>query len=534
MPAMHPMLVALLPELTIVVGASLILIVGLAKPRAVASVRSGGMPGASFWLALLTLAAALHISWRLSELPPEPIRSLNQDGLMWYGRLIGLGVGFLLLLVNYHVSEEGERSESIALILFSTAGILLVASANDLILLFLALELVSIPTYILIGLSRRSMAAQEATGKYFFLGAFAAALNLYGFSFLYGATGTMRLFGGAEQGGSIYLFLTKSGGLHDSLALLGMLLSLAGLTFKIAAVPLYFYVADVYQGAASPVAGLLGFVPKFAGFIAIIRLLSLYGWAYGEAMFWLLWVLAAATMFVGNTLALMQHNVKRMLAYSSIAHSGYMLVAIVAGPGRQGAMDASPMQNGLSAAMFYMAVYGVMNLGAFAALAYFRKSGPDGEDSVETLQDLAGLARRHRWACLALAVCVLGLMGFPLTGGFLGKVYVFSAGLSSNTAPGGHKAMVVLVVLGVINAAIGAAYYLRILSACYLGRSTESATPSRCVALRMGIALCTLAVLSVFFRPGLLLDKAKAAVGEVPVLSARASAAGSPAGHARE
>jgi NADH-quinone oxidoreductase subunit N len=338
----------------------------------------------------------------------------------------------------------------------------------------------------------------------------------------------MRLFGGEDTGGSIYLTLCKPGAMHDSIVLLGMLFSLAGLTFKIAAVPLYFYVADVYQGAASPVTGLLGFIPKFAGFIALIRLFSLCGWAYGDTMFWLLWVLAAATMTVGNTLALMQHNVKRMLAYSSVAHSGYMLVALVAGPAILGGADASPMRNGLSAVLFYMAIYGVMNLGAFSALAFFRKAGPEGEDSAETIQDLGGSARRHPWACLALAVCVLGLMGFPLTSGFLGKVYVFSAALSSGGGGAGHMAVVVLVVLGVINAAIGAAYYLRILASCYLGRSTESITPSRCVALRLGMALCAITVLALFFLPGLLLDRSSRAVGDVPVISRATSGVGWP------
>jgi NADH-quinone oxidoreductase subunit N len=524
--AMHPMLIALSPELMLIIGASLILIAGLGAPRT--GSRSGSTPSLSLWLALITVAGVLHIAWRVSKLPPEPIWSLNQDTLVWYTRLIGLAIGFLILLVNHHVCEEGERSESTALILFSLAGVLLVANANDLILLFLALELVSIPTYILIGLSRRNIIAQEATGKYFFLGAFAAALNLYGFSFLYGAAGTMRLFGGEDTGGSIYLTLCKPGAMHDSIVLLGMLFSLAGLTFKIAAVPLYFYVADVYQGAASPVTGLLGFIPKFAGFIALIRLFSLCGWAYGDTMFWLLWVLAAATMTVGNTLALMQHNVKRMLAYSSVAHSGYMLVALVAGPAILGGADASPMRNGLSAVLFYMAIYGVMNLGAFSALAFFRKAGPEGEDSAETIQDLGGSARRHPWACLALAVCVLGLMGFPLTSGFLGKVYVFSAALSSGGGGAGHMAVVVLVVLGVINAAIGAAYYLRILASCYLGRSTESITPSRCVALRLGMALCAITVLALFFLPGLLLDRSSRAVGDVPVISRATSGVGWP------
>lgn len=509
--AMHPIITALLPELTLVIGASLILLLGMAISSNGRQTRPAVAPGVILLLALLTVAGALHLSWRLGgDRAPTP--SLLQDPLVWYVRLATLSVGLLLLLVNHHVPEAGERSENAAMILVSLAGVLLVAEANDLISLFLALEVVSIPTYVLIGLSRRNLHAQEATAKYFFLGSFAAALTLYGFSFLYGAAGTMRLFTGADTGGSIHLTLARPEVLADPLVIVGLALAIGGLLFKIAAVPLHFYVADVYHGAASPVAGLLGFVPKFAGFVALIRLFSLTGWAADDAIFWLLWVLAAATMFVGNTLALMQHNAKRILAYSGIAHTGYMLVALLAGPIGPADAGPSPLQNGLSALLFYIPVYGVMNLGAFVALAFFRKTGPDGDDSAESLQDLAGAARRHPWACLSLTVCTLGLMGFPLTGGFLAKLYILSSALAASPQSGTHGAMVALVVLAVINSAIGAAYYIRILAACYLRPSQEVVTPSSCPALRLGLGLCAIAVLLVFLLPGSLIAQSKAAV----------------------
>ncbi len=511
--ALPPLVTDLLPELILVIGASVILMAGLAMGR------SRPQTDWAFGAAVLTTAAAFSATWWLAHAIPQPCAALCQDGMVWYARQVGLAVGLLILLANRHVGEPGERGEFLALILYSLAGVLLVASANDLILLFLALELVSIPTYVLIGLSRRAIQAQEATGKYFFLGAFAAAITLYGFSFLYGASGTMRMFGSLAPGASIRAALSQPDAMADAVVLLGLALSLAGLAFKIAAVPLHFYVADVYQGAAAPVAGMLGFVPKFAGFVAIIRILSLSGWTHGPAVFWLLWILAVATMFVGNTLALMQHNVKRILAYSSIAHSGYMLVAVVAGPSLL-PPSTSPMSSGPAAMLFYIAVYGIMNLGAFTALAYFRKPGEDEEDSAETLEDLAGTARRHPWAALAMAVCILGLMGFPLTGGFFGKVYVFSAALSSDAASGSHQAMVVLVTLAVINSAIAAAYYLRILAACYLRTPTAEMKPSRCSGVRLALAMCAVLVVAVFLVPGRLFDKAGAAAADVPSVRA--------------
>lgn len=524
LPALPMMVELLLPEAILVVGACFILLVGLSPSRVHSATA----------LALLYICGALYAAGRLATVDADSfvISALNTGPLVWYVRLVTLCVGSLIVLVNRHVPTDKERGEFFAMVLLSLCGVSLVALANNLVLLFLALELVSVPTYVLIGLSRRDIRAQEATGKYFFLGAFAAAITLYGFSFLYGAAGTMTLqgdgsiatwFGAQMQAGAQPW--------RDPLVLTGLLLSLAGLAFKVAAVPMHFYVADVYQGAASPVTGILGFVPKFAGFLAIMQLLAAALWQYGDAVFWLLWALAAATMTVGNTLALMQHNVKRMLAYSSVAHTGYMLMALVAGPDTVMTSLTAPLRNGLAAMLFYITVYGVMNLGAFAALSYFRKAGPDDvDDTAESLDDLAGSARRHPWATLALAICVLGLMGFPLTGGFFGKLYIFSATLSASGAAAASSqgsALLALVIIGALNAAVAAAYYLRILASCYLRNPAEGVSPSRCHALGLSLAICAMLVLAAFARPHLLFGCSVDAVGGLSsshaVSAARAS-----------
>jgi len=503
--AMHPILHNLQPELWLVCGASVILLIGSITRRS----------GWSFGLSVLTLGGAFWAAYELHRAPGPSDASLIADSLLWYTRAVTLAVGLLILLVNRHVPVENERAEFFSLILLALCGISTVAAANDLVLLFLALELVSVPTYILVGLSRRDIRAQEATGKYFFLGAFAAALTLYGFSFLYAATGTTQVFSGSADARSIAAAMELPSVSADRLTILGLLLAIGGLAFKLAAVPLHAYVADVYQGAASPITGLLGFVPKMAGFVAIIRLMSAAGWEHSDAMFWLLWAMAAATMTVGNTLALMQHNVKRMLAYSSVAHSGYMLVGLVAGPGD----GESPLRSGLSAMLFYLPLYGVMNLGAFAALTYFRKQNAEGEDdSVELVEDLGGAGRIHPWPALALSICVFGLMGMPPTGGFLGKLYLFSAGLA--VAPAGeqawrHTAMIALVVLSALNAAVAMAYYLRIIASCYLGKPAEGIRPSTCRALGASLALCSITVVLLFARPGVLLAPSRVAASRL-------------------
>lgn len=509
----HPLVQLLLPEILLVLGATIILLTGLSR----------NLSKSASSLALLAVFFAIGATVLQSgdSAAANEVTSLRNSEFVSYVRLITLAITVLILLVNRHVPADDVRAEYFSLILFSVAGVSLVAIANNLIMLFLALELVSVPTYILIGLSRRDIHAQESAGKYFFLGAFAAAITLYGFSFLYGYAGTMTIFGPE----SIAAAFTKSGAQRDTLAMMGLLLSLGGLGFKVAAVPFHFYVADVYQGAASPITGMLGFVPKFAGFAAIINVLGLTGWHLGDQIFWLLWVLAVLTMTVGNTLALMQHNVKRMLAYSSVAHSGYMLVALAAGPAITN-VKGDPLRDGISSLLFYIAAYGVMNLGCFAAFSYFRRAAEDDPDeSVESLDDLAGAAREHPWATLGLSICVLGLMGFPLTAGFVGKFYIISSALSSTgssiTTMGAAHAgpMLALVIILALNAAVAAAYYLRILAACYLRKPATGITTARCHALQFGMATCALIVLGLFVKPVVLHRWSRSAASAVSSLA---------------
>jgi NADH-quinone oxidoreductase subunit N len=279
------------------------------------------------------------------------------------------------------------------------------------------------------------------------------------------------------------------------------------LAFKIAAVPFHVYAADVYEGAASPVTGLLGFVPKLAGFVALVKLLDAANWEPPVAVSWIIWVVAAATMTVGNVLALMQTNVKRILAYSSIAHTGYMLIGVMVGPVAGG----GPLRDGVAAMLFYIAVYGVMNLGAFAVLSAFAVKG----EAVEELKDLSGLAKRHAGPAFALAVCVFSLMGFPPTAGFLGKVYVFASAFSLSQAHPFCNALIALAVIGVINSAIAAAYYLKIAATCYFGEEDEPARQTAAQPLRLGVAICAIAMLAFFVWPTGVVNGARKATTEM-------------------
>jgi NADH-quinone oxidoreductase subunit N len=380
---------------------------------------------------------------------------------------------------------------------------LLTSAANDLIVLFFAIELVSVPTYVLVSLSREDVRSSEAAVKYFFLGAVAAAFMVYGFSFLFGTLGGTTKIAGAE---SMAAHLGQISSVN-SLTTIGLTLALAGVFFKLAAVPFHAYAPDVYEGAASPVTALLGFLPKFAGFVAAARLLAAFHWDLGPQIFWLLWIVAALTMTVGNTLALLQSNVKRILAYSSIAHSGYMLIGLLVGP----VAGEGPMRDGLAALLFYMVVYGTMNLGAFAVLAALQKRG----QAAEELADVEGLSTRHPGLALALAVCCFSLMGFPPTAGLLGKVYIFSSAFSVGDAHPYRFALIALAVIGVINSAIGAAYYLRIIAACYLKPSRVDTQRTGGPALTLSLALCSLLMIAAFIWPWTITRSARSAASSV-------------------
>jgi len=480
----------LAPEWILLIGACGVLFAGGARSRATAALGS-----------VVTVLAALVAS--LMQGVPEG--EFNTLGLWltpvtYYTRTIALAVGLTVVLVNWHQPAISERGEYLSMILFSLLGVLLTASANDVVVLFFAIELVSVPTYVLVGLSQADARASEAAVKYFFLGALAAALLAYGLSFWYGAAGTTTMH--RLLGGNMTSTLPMDAG-TGGYALIGFLLVLAALAFKVAAVPLHAYAPDVYEGAAAPVTGFLGFAPKLAGFVALIKVFSACSWQFPNAVFWLVWAMAAATMTTGNVLALLQHNVKRILAYSSIAHSGYMLIGLLVGP----AAGEGPLRDGVAAILFYVAVYATMNLGAFALLSAFR----NGEKPVETLEDLHGLSDRAPMAALAFAICVFSLMGLPPTAGFLGKVYVFGSAFSSGENHEFHEALVALAIIGVVNSAIGAAYYLRIVAAAYIPRAESRLAAIGGIPVRLGLGLCALPLLLFFGWPAGLADRSRIA-----------------------
>lgn len=505
---------ALLPEFILLVGGCVVLLLGQAAPE--------GRRRLAPWMTLTTLVLAIAVVLlepRLANLAANMRyegNGLAFGSLALFIRKSALELGIMLTLVHWSLARTSERGEFLAMLLFSLTGVLLVAAADNLLILFLALELVSIPTYIMVVLSRTSARALEAGTKYFYLGALAAAVIAYGFSFLYGVSGTAGLDG-------VYAGVTRAlqqpGTLEYGLAMTGVVLAFGGLLFKISAVPMHFYVADVYQGAASPVAGLLGFVPKAAGFVAIFKIIVLTGYwdGLGDTVFWLLWIVAVASMCVGNTLALRQTNIKRLLAYSGIAHSGYMLVGVLAGPlaGKAVAGEGvSIFGDGTAGVLYYVVVYGIANLGAFAVLGLLRAH----DQACETLRDVAGLLRRHPGLALLLVLAMFTLMGLPPTPGFWGKLTLFGSvltGSRTEAVAGRETWMVVLVVIAVLNTALSAAYYLRVIAAVLLYVNERPASASPREAEHIGALLCGMLLLLFMFFPGLLMTPGKAATAEL-------------------
>jgi len=421
---------------------------------------------------------------------PDLVKQLPHQGsglgptAVAFVKLTVIGVGLLLLMVMagvpYKLKQTADEiresdhrgrfepgnvisGEFFAFLLFSLSGVMLCAGAEDLVWLFLALELTSLPTYVLVAIARDRGQAQEAAVKYFFLGAMSAAIFLYGFTLIYGATGFTDF---ANIQASIAEQYAAGEGTLPPMLLMGMGLSIIGIGFKIAAFPMHFYTADVYQGAATPVTTMLAFVPKTAGIVAMMLVLGFVGWPLPSEVAALLWVMAVATMTIGNVLGVLQNNVKRALAYSSIAHSGYLLVGLLVGPGIVGD-DIGAIGNGLAAVLFYLVTYGVANLGAFAVLGMVRVHG----EEAETYDDIANLYRHHPMLATVMAVCVFSLMGLPPMVGFIGKVYLFGAAIAADYP--------LLVVIALLNAAISGGYYLRIIGAVFFGKPGTFATAER-------------------------------------------------------
>jgi NADH-quinone oxidoreductase subunit N len=389
------------------------------------------------------------------------------DSLAMFTRILALAGGALLVMLSWDEVPDAVAGEFHGCLLLIVAGTSLTGFANELVTLFLALELISIPTYVLLYLPRADRPAQEAAVKYFLLSIFSSGLMLFGFSYLYGLTGTtnvsaiLEAFAGAEGGGP------------QPLAMAAVVMVVAGLGFRITAVPFHFYAPDVYQGAPTSGAALLAYVPKVAGFVALIRLLGYVGpvremvapLAYTGLTLkmqvpLLLWILAVITMTLGNVVALWQDNLQRILAYSSVAHAGYMLIGLTAAP-----YLAANAAGGVGAVLFYLVAYGAMTLGAFGVIALLNTSGR----RVETVDDLAGLGRSHPAVAVLMAVFLFSLIGLPATAGFAGKFQLFWGALEVWQQTAGNAGLyVVLAVVAALNAAIGAYYYLRIISVMYL------------------------------------------------------------------
>lgn len=419
------------------------------------------------------------------------------DQLATLTRLIAYGGGIVLLLLSWNELPDAQASDHHACLVTIAAGVGLVGCANDLVTLFLALELISIPTYVLLYLPKHDAQAQEASIKYFLLSVFSSALLLFGFSYLYGVSGTTNM-------PAILQALNSQPSARELpvLTQAALILIVAGLGFRITAVPFHFYAPDVFQGAATVSAALLAFIPKVAGFVGLVRVLGFVlppevnaragqvGMALSDQAPILLWFLAALTMSLGNVLALLQDNVKRLLAYSSVAHAGYMLVALASAPFLTGQVG-SP--HGIEALLYYLVAYGAMTVGAFAVLSYLSSGGRP----VETVDELAGLSRTHPLLAFLMAIFLFSLIGIPLTAGFTGKFLIF---LGAVAVEGSHANIyILLAVIGMINAAIGGWYYLRLIAVMYLRNALEPirnqpnrpayATIVVCAVLTVGLSL---------------------------------------------
>jgi len=372
-------------------------------------------------------------------------------------RWVSWTVAVLFTLLSFRAADDELATDYLGSLLLVLTGLMIVCRAGELVLLFLGLELISIPTYILLFLGRKDSASHEATTKYFFLSVLSSAVLLYGLSFLYGITGSTQL---VEIRQALAASPEAGGGLV-SLLPLALVLIFAGLGFKMAAVPFHYYAPDVYQGTTSGNAGLLAVVPKLAGLVALVRLAVAVSPASADWGWKLALLIAVVTMTLGNVLALWQQNVRRLLAYSSIAHSGYILMGVAVGMASISIEPAGDRMDGLAAAGFYALMYALATIGTFAALAYLGKRSRE----LDAVEELHGLARTYPLIAAALAVFMFSLTGIPPLAGFWGKFTLFLSALRVEGEP--RPWFVFLAVAAAINAAIGAAYYLRIVAAMY-------------------------------------------------------------------
>lgn len=462
------MFTGILPEIGLLVLAGLILLTDLILPR--------GQHRMLGWLTAGGLFLILLVSLIAGRPGPEPVLlwggMVRFDWLAFIFKMIFLFGATVTALFAMDVENLGQRGEFYLLLLVATLGMGLMASAGDLILLYLAIETTSLPLYVLAGFMLRDKKSTESGFKYLFFGALTSTIMLYGFSLLYGFAGTTSIYDLAR--------VIQEGGIALTPVFGSLLLVMVGFGFKISAVPFHFWAPDVYEGAPTPVTGFLSTASKAAGFAVLIRVLLV---AFPETMpYWtgVVAVLSVASMTLGNSLALAQRNIKRMLAYSSIAHAGYALIGVVA---------FSPL--GITSVVYYLGAYLLTNLAAFGVVvAFWRVVGSD------EIADYAGLSRRAPWLSIALLVAFLSLAGMPPLGGFIGKVLVFAAAVKAQ--------YYWLAIVGIINSIVGLYYYLTVLKVVYLFRSEHEEEPlpiSRPYALALTILTVGIILMGTLIAP---------------------------------
>jgi len=470
----------ILPSLILSCFGMLLLLIGVfSKP---------GRTSHIAWISIIGLVVAAFFTVKAWGSPAESAfayQVIQDSYALFFNAIFLVSAALTILMSDDYLKREGYAvGEYYGLILFTTAGAMWMASATDMMTLFLGLEVLSVSLYVLAGFFRRDPRSNEAGLKYFLLGAFSTGFLLYGMALLYGVVGTTNI---ADIG--LYLGAHK-GMLTSPMTIAGMLLLLTGFLFKIAIVPFHMWTPDVYEGAPTPITAFMSAGPKAAAIAGLLRVLLLAFAPLQEQWTALFWILAVLTMTAGNLLAISQTNIKRMLAYSSVAHAGYAMVGLVA---------ANTI--GLSGILYYMLAYAFMNIGAFAVLTL---AGKQGEENL-TLKGFAGFGYKRPFLGVAMCVFLFSLMGLPPTAGFAGKFYVFAGAIEAG--------YIGLAIIGVLNSALSLYYYLRVMVSMYFNEPTEDFS---WVSMPVGAMLCILlAIAGVIYLgviPQQVMELAKAAI----------------------
>ncbi len=457
-------LLAILPELLVMAGGCAVLVL--------APLTSHDRKDWLAYFSLAVLGAAFVVGyWFLGPLTglPRPVFSglyvVDAYGTFWKLLLI-VASGLVILLAKAHLKlEEIDLPEFYAFILLSLSGMMVMVSGTDLLVIYLGLELMSLSLYVMAGFKRYALRSLEAAAKYFILGSFSSGILLYGISLLFGRTGHTTLAGIRDGIAGLPA--------NDPILLLAMGLLVVGFGFKVSAVPFHMWTPDVYEGAPTSVTAYISVASKAASFAAFLRVFLEALGGMKDSWQMLLVAVSVATMILGNVVAIVQTNIKRMLAYSSIAHAGYALIGLVVA-------DAF----GVASVMLYLALYAFMNLGAFAVVTMLRRGGVEGD----AIDDFTGLARRNKWAAFAMLLFMFSLAGIPPTAGFIAKFYVFMAAVGAN--------MTWLAVLAVVFAAVSAYFYLRVVMVMYM-REPGKTTGMPGYDVRVVASPATIAVLLV-------------------------------------